>query len=207
MLTDPSHSVEVFLARRSQCDPATPGYLAAKKFPPAARGLRARRCRFRCSPTSTGTASNRTNRTSVMRRERSPSRSTGVSPGREGEADYQIDTDFYVAMNAWSEGVAVPHSAFANPPALAEVDRHRACRRRRISYRKAKGRSCRTAPRTSWRFQYAGVDFGIVRVADSPLRVGISNGWLAERVTYLTTNRCQSCRRSRGCRARKTSWG
>jgi glycogen operon protein len=29
----------------------------------------------------------------------------GRFTGREGEADYQIDSDFYVAMNAWSEGL------------------------------------------------------------------------------------------------------
>jgi glycogen operon protein len=36
----------------------------------------------------------------------------GRFTGREGDADYQIDSDFYVAMNAWSEGLR-----FRIPPA------------------------------------------------------------------------------------------
>ena len=105
----------------------TRGIVAADADAPAQRtaaGRARHRRRRRGWRTSTGTASSRTSRTSGYGSRTLAFALDGRFTGREQRPGLQIDTDFYVAMNAWQRAAAVPHPAVADAPPLAPARGH-----------------------------------------------------------------------------------
>ena len=101
-------------------------------------------------PTSTGTGSSRSSRTSATTRGAWRSRLDGRFTGREQDDDYHLDCDFYVAMNAWHEPLRFRVPPSPTRPPVAAAGGHGRGRRRRTSSPRAKARRSRRGRRCRW---------------------------------------------------------